>query len=88
MPLGILLLNHFVDRINLLELDCSACGVQKTLDTRVIAANHTGFLSIPELQRIGVPECTREGIDCGARFPQLERLFATSSPPTGTGEPN
>jgi hypothetical protein len=81
MPLGILLLNHFADRIDLLKLDCSDCGVQKTLDTRVIAANHTVFLSVPELRRIGVPECTRESIDCRARFPQLERLFATSSPP-------
>jgi hypothetical protein len=83
MPLGILLLNHFVDRIDLLQLDCFDCGVYKALDTRVIAANHTGFVSVPELRRIGVPGCTRESTDCRARFPQLERLFATSSRPAG-----
>lgn len=80
---GDMLLNHFADRMDLLELDWSDCDVQKSLDTRVIAANHTGFLSVPELRRIGVLECTRGSIDCRARFPRLERLFATSSPPAG-----
>jgi hypothetical protein len=83
MPLGVLLLNHFADRIKHLELVCSDCKVQKILETRQIGARHTGFLSVPELRRIGIPECSQGGINCQARFPQLERLFSRSSPRRG-----
>jgi hypothetical protein len=75
MPLGVLLLNDFADRIRLLELRCLECNTQKTLDTGVIAAKYTRFVSIPDLKRIGMPECPRGDTDCRAQFLQLERLF-------------
>ena len=81
MPLGVLLLNHFAARIRLLQLVCLDCNTQKTLDTAVIAAKHTNYVSIPSLQRM---VCPRGAIDCRARFPQLERMFGEvpSSHPT------
>jgi hypothetical protein len=77
MPLGVLILDHFADRIRLLKTYRIDCRMQKIIDTREIAAKHTAYLSLPTLKRMAMPECRREGIDCQARFPQLELLLGS-----------
>lgn len=76
MPLGVLMLDHFADRIALLELDCSVCGRHRILRIDDLLAKHSRFVSIPELKQIGMLDCPRSPLRCRARFPQLERLFA------------
>jgi hypothetical protein len=75
MRLGVLLLDHFADRIPLLELDCSGCARNRILRTDELTARYSRFVSIPELKQIAVPDCPRPRLGCKARFPQLERLF-------------
>jgi hypothetical protein len=78
MPLGVLLLDHFADRIPLLELDCSGCHRHRVLRTAELTARYSRFVSLPELKQIALPDCPRPHFGCKACFPQLERLFGTA----------
>jgi hypothetical protein len=77
MPLGFLMLDHFVDSIATLELNCAACGGRIALRPDELAIGYGRFVSVPELKRIGMTSCLRSDADCMARFPQLEQMFSS-----------
>jgi hypothetical protein len=88
MPGGVISLGEIAGRTALLEVACDRCDRRGRIRTARLLAEHGADLPISELLRILAGCPAAQGLQphdrCGAHFPQLPALLATSER-TGRG---